>query len=151
MAKIIVAGTYLWSEEDLGCSYTLKNKATKVVTGVVPFQKGTRGVMIRVYRTVHGQLQMEVIIAIPLEWGLWSEQGTCVSLCSHLECTWRRERNFLISSWDVPVTTQHIWVRQQIHCLNVKCLFIVVSITLNKHTFYILKSFLNMLYNIYKN
>ncbi len=30
--------------------------------------------------TVHGQFQMEVIIPIPLEWGLWIEQGTCVSL-----------------------------------------------------------------------
>ncbi len=52
---------------------------------------------------------MEVIIPIPLEWGLWGEQGTCVPLCSRLECTWQRERhNFLIIfSWDVPVTTQH--------------------------------------------
>ncbi len=36
-----------------------------------------------VYRTVHGQFQMEVIIPFPLEWGLWSEQGTGVPLCSH--------------------------------------------------------------------
>ncbi len=44
-----------------------------------------------------GKFQMEVIIPIPLEWGLWSEQGTCVPLCSRLECTWQRERHhFLI-------------------------------------------------------
>uniref|UniRef100_A0A672K868 Zgc:103625 n=1 Tax=Sinocyclocheilus grahami TaxID=75366 RepID=A0A672K868_SINGR len=61
---------------------------------------------------------IEVIIPIPLEWGLWSEQGTCVPLCSRLECTWQRERcNFLIFSLDVPVTTQH-GVRQQIRCFN---------------------------------
>ncbi len=24
-----------------------------------------------------GKFQMEVIIPMPLEWGLWSEQGTC--------------------------------------------------------------------------
>ncbi len=55
------------------------------------------------------KFQVEVIISIPLEWGLWSEQGTCVPLCSRLKCTWRRERcNFLIIiSWHVSVTTQH--------------------------------------------
>ncbi len=62
------------------------------------------------------KVQMEVIIPIPLEWGLWSEQGTCVPLCSRLKCTWRRERcNFLIIiSWHVPVTKQHV-VRQQLY------------------------------------
>ncbi len=61
-----------------------------------------------------GKIQMEVIIPIPLEWGLWSEQGTCVPSFSRLECIWQRERpNFLIIfSWDVPVTSQH-GVRQQ--------------------------------------
>ncbi len=61
------------------------------------------------------KFQMEVSIPFPLEWGLWSEQGMCVPLCSRLKCTWRRERcNFLIIiSCYVPVTTQH-GVRQQI-------------------------------------
>ncbi len=61
-----------------------------------------------------GKFQMEVIIPIPLEWGLWSEQGTCVSLFSYLDCTWQRERsNFLIIfSWDFPVTTLHGLVTQ---------------------------------------
>ncbi len=34
---------------------------------------------------------MEVIIPIPLEWGLWSEQGTCVPLFRRLECTLAKE------------------------------------------------------------
>ncbi len=57
-----------------------------------------RGVTVRVSCTERftGKFQMEVIVLIPLEWGLWSEQGTCVPLCSRLECTWQRERNFLI-------------------------------------------------------
>ncbi len=32
-----------------------------------------------------GKFQMEVIITILLEWGLWSEQGTCVQLFSRLK------------------------------------------------------------------
>ncbi len=32
-----------------------------------------------------GKFQMEVITPIPLEWGLWNEQGTCVPLWSRLE------------------------------------------------------------------
>ncbi len=54
------------------------------------------------------RFQMEMILPIPLVWVLWSEQGTCVPLCSRLESTWQRERcNFLIIfSWDVPVATQ---------------------------------------------
>ncbi len=66
-----------------------------------------------------------LIIPIPLEWGLWSEQGTCVSLCSRLECTWQRERcHFLIIfSWDDPVPMLH-GVRQQIRCFNVINVFL---------------------------
>ncbi len=80
------------------------------------FRFSNRGVTVRVLNRngSRGKFQMEVIIPNPLVWGLWSEQGTCVSLCSRLECTWWRERNFLIIfSWDVPVTTQH-GVHQQI-------------------------------------
>ncbi len=56
-----------------------------------------------------GKFQMEVFIPIPLEWGLWSEQGTFVQLFHGLKCTWQRDRsNFLIIfSWDVSETTQH--------------------------------------------
>ncbi len=61
------------------------------------------------YHSVFRQIQMEVIIPIPLEWGLWSEQGTCLPLCSHLKCIWRSEQcnSLIINSWHLPVTTQH--------------------------------------------
>ncbi len=59
------------------------------------------------YRSVLRQIPNGSDRPYPLDWGLWSEQDTCVPLCSRLKCTWRRERcNFLIIiSWDVPVTT----------------------------------------------
>ncbi len=46
-----------------------------------------RGVAVGVSCTEQftGKFQMEVIIPVPLKWGLWSEQGMCVSLCSGLE------------------------------------------------------------------
>ncbi len=74
-----------------------------------------RGVTVRVscIERLTGKFQMEVIILIPVEWGHWSELGTCEPLFSPLKCTWQRERNFLIIfSWDVPVTTEHV-VHQQ--------------------------------------
>ncbi len=55
--------------------------------------------------------------------GDFGVNGTCVSLCSRLECTWWRERNFLIIfSWDVPVTTQH-GVRQQMSLIKCQMYF----------------------------
>ncbi len=66
----------------------------------------SRGVTVRVscIERFTGKFLMEEIIPILLEWGLWSEQDTCVPLFSRLECTWQRERNFLIIfSWDVPL------------------------------------------------
>ncbi len=79
-----------------------------------------------------GKFQKEVIIPIPLEWGLCSEQGTCVPLCGCLEFTWQRERrNFLIIfSWDVPVKTQHSAAAYSLTDTGIKI-----------YTLYILKSF----------
>ncbi len=39
----------------------------------------SRGVTVRLscIERFTGKFQMELIIPIPLEWGLWSEQGTC--------------------------------------------------------------------------
>ncbi len=56
-----------------------------------------------------GKFQMEVIITIPLEWGLWSKQGTCVQLFRNLKCTWQREQSdyLIIFSWNVHVTSLH--------------------------------------------
>ncbi len=52
------------------------------------------------------KFQMEVIIPIPLEWGLCSEQGTCVSLCSHLKCNMPADDNEEITSLPSPSAFQ---------------------------------------------
>ncbi len=81
------------------------------------------------------KFQMEVIIPIPMEWRLWSEQGTCMPLCSCFKCTWWRERcNFLtIISWHVPVTTQHEVCQQIVISCNVKYHTSEISCTVEPH------------------
>ncbi len=86
---------------------------------------------------VHGQFQMEVIIPIPLEWGLWSEQGTCVSLFSRLECTWWRERsNFPSNKKLNKCCYSELSIHQSI---LKKCITVSTLIILRVSTFIILK------------
>ncbi len=102
-----------------------------------------------------GKFQKEVIIPIPLEWGLCSEQGTCVPLCGCLEFTWQRERRtfLIIFSWDVPVKTQHSAAAYSLTDTGIKkyTLYILKVLYIFVFIFYIAKkNFKNVLkYKVY--
>ncbi len=58
-----------------------------------------------------GKLQMEVIIPIPLDWGLWSEQGTCVQLFPHnLQVGCSRDNAAQRVSTDVTVLMSYVFL-----------------------------------------
>ncbi len=86
---------------------------------------------------------MEVIIPIPLEWGLLSEQGTCVQLFHRFKCTWQRERsNFF--SWDVYIVVYFYFYYVAKKTLktfsNIKCMLICDSYANNIKKAYDIKT-----------